>query len=95
LRENTERPVTVTQGTNRLVGPNPERIVTEALGALDNEGRCGARAGGCEAVDYSRDWLARSVLIDGRHVLAAGQARKTGWRCRCVGCGIVESRRRW
>ena len=28
LRENTERPVTVTDGTNRVVGSNPERIVT-------------------------------------------------------------------
>ena len=27
LRENTERPVTVTDGTNRVVGCNPERIV--------------------------------------------------------------------
>ena len=28
LRENTERPVTVTDGTNRVVGSDPERIVT-------------------------------------------------------------------
>ena len=27
LRENTERPVTITHGTNRLVGTNPEKIV--------------------------------------------------------------------
>ena len=27
LRENTERPVTIEQGTNRLVGSNPSRIV--------------------------------------------------------------------
>jgi UDP-N-acetylglucosamine 2-epimerase (non-hydrolysing) len=26
LRENTERPVTITQGTNRLVGTSPARI---------------------------------------------------------------------
>jgi len=30
LRENTERPVTVTHGTNRLVGSNTERIVSAA-----------------------------------------------------------------
>jgi UDP-N-acetylglucosamine 2-epimerase (non-hydrolysing) len=30
LRENTERPVTVEQGTNRLVGSNPSRIVRAA-----------------------------------------------------------------
>jgi UDP-N-acetylglucosamine 2-epimerase (non-hydrolysing) len=29
--------VTVTQGTNRLVGCNPQRIVAGALEALDNE----------------------------------------------------------
>jgi UDP-N-acetylglucosamine 2-epimerase (non-hydrolysing) len=28
LRENTERPVTVTDGTNRVVGSDPKRIVT-------------------------------------------------------------------
>jgi UDP-N-acetylglucosamine 2-epimerase (non-hydrolysing) len=28
LRENTERPVTISEGTNRLVDPNAESIVT-------------------------------------------------------------------
>jgi UDP-N-acetylglucosamine 2-epimerase (non-hydrolysing) len=37
LRKNTERPVTVTQGTNVIVGSDPERSVFKALGALDNE----------------------------------------------------------
>jgi UDP-N-acetylglucosamine 2-epimerase (non-hydrolysing) len=36
LRENTERPVTVTHGTNRVVGTNTERIVREAFDALDS-----------------------------------------------------------
>jgi UDP-N-acetylglucosamine 2-epimerase (non-hydrolysing) len=36
LRENTERPVTVELGTNRVVGTNPERIVSEALAALNS-----------------------------------------------------------
>ncbi|HEX7050683.1 MAG TPA: UDP-N-acetylglucosamine 2-epimerase (non-hydrolyzing) [Longimicrobiales bacterium] len=35
LRENTERPVTVTQGTNRLVGMAPARIVEAAFEALE------------------------------------------------------------
>ncbi len=35
LRENTERPVTVTEGTNALVGRDPERIVAGAWRALD------------------------------------------------------------
>ena len=29
VRDNTERPVTITTGTNRLVGRNPERLLTE------------------------------------------------------------------
>jgi len=35
LRENTERPITVTEGTNQLVGRDPERIVRTALAVLD------------------------------------------------------------
>ena len=34
LRENTERPVTVELGTNRIVGTDEERIVAEAEAAL-------------------------------------------------------------
>jgi len=34
LRETTERPVTVTHGTNRVIGNNPERILDEALRTL-------------------------------------------------------------
>jgi UDP-N-acetylglucosamine 2-epimerase (non-hydrolysing) len=37
LRENTERPVTVTLGTNKIVGTDPERIVRESLAALDEK----------------------------------------------------------
>jgi UDP-N-acetylglucosamine 2-epimerase (non-hydrolysing) len=35
LRENTERPVTVTHGTNRVIGVSPRRIMDEGLRALD------------------------------------------------------------
>ena len=34
LRENTERPVTISHGTNRLVGTSPEKIMDEAMRAL-------------------------------------------------------------
>ncbi|HVW38922.1 MAG TPA: UDP-N-acetylglucosamine 2-epimerase, partial [Pirellulales bacterium] len=34
LRNNTERPATVEQGTNQLVGMDPERIIVAALDAL-------------------------------------------------------------
>src|SRR5262249_21692936 len=37
LRDRTERPITVTQGTNRLVGSDPERIKAEAFAALKGE----------------------------------------------------------
>ena len=39
LRENTERPITVTQGTNRVVGNKRENIIQEAMSALDGEAR--------------------------------------------------------
>ena len=35
LRENTERPITISEGTNRLVGNNPESISRAALAALE------------------------------------------------------------
>ncbi|MGH9928974.1 MAG: non-hydrolyzing UDP-N-acetylglucosamine 2-epimerase [Pyrinomonadaceae bacterium] len=34
LRENTERPITVTRGTNKIVGTDPEKIVAAAFAAL-------------------------------------------------------------
>ena len=39
MRENTERPVTVTQGTNRLVGLDPDKILAEGLHALSSAQR--------------------------------------------------------
>lgn len=39
MRENTERPVTVDQGTNRLVGTDPEAIQRNALLALGQDGQ--------------------------------------------------------
>jgi UDP-N-acetylglucosamine 2-epimerase (non-hydrolysing) len=41
MRENTERPVTVTEGTNRLVGLDPDRIIDEGLRAVAGSGRGG------------------------------------------------------
>jgi UDP-N-acetylglucosamine 2-epimerase (non-hydrolysing) len=35
MRENTERPITVEQGTNRLVGMDPKNILQAALDTLD------------------------------------------------------------
>jgi len=36
LRDNTERPITLTEGTNQLVGRDPERIVKTAGSVLDS-----------------------------------------------------------
>jgi len=41
VRDNTERPITVTDGTNVLVGTNPARIVDEAFRVLDGHGKTG------------------------------------------------------
>ena len=41
LRENTERPVTVSEGTNTVVGVDPARVVEAALAALEGHGKRG------------------------------------------------------
>ena len=43
LREQTERPITVTHGTNRIVGTSPDRIVSEAFRALAETARATSR----------------------------------------------------
>jgi len=43
LRENTERPVTVDEGTNTLVGCDPAKIVAAAEGVLVGRGKAGQR----------------------------------------------------
>jgi UDP-N-acetylglucosamine 2-epimerase (non-hydrolysing) len=41
LRENTERPITITEGTNMLVGTDPAKIVAAARDALAGKGKAG------------------------------------------------------
>lgn len=41
LRENTERPITTTQGSNRLIGTDPQTILAAALQALSEPARAG------------------------------------------------------
>jgi UDP-N-acetylglucosamine 2-epimerase (non-hydrolysing) len=43
LRENTERPVTIEQGSNILVGLDRERIIEESLKIIRGEGKRGRR----------------------------------------------------
>ena len=46
IRENTERPVTLTEGSNTLVGTDPERIMGSAREVLHGNGK----KGGCPAL---------------------------------------------
>ncbi|MEP6570134.1 MAG: UDP-N-acetylglucosamine 2-epimerase (non-hydrolyzing) [Acidobacteriota bacterium] len=39
LRENTERPITVTLGTNKIVGTDPEKILAAAFAALEESAK--------------------------------------------------------
>ena len=41
LRENTERPITISQGTNLLVGTDPAKIIAAAKAALSGNGKAG------------------------------------------------------
>lgn len=41
LRENTERPVTITEGTNTLVGTNRDKIIAEGQQILQGKGKAG------------------------------------------------------
>jgi len=43
VRENTERPITVDEGTNVLAGTDPERVCAEAFRVLDGGGKGGRR----------------------------------------------------
>jgi UDP-N-acetylglucosamine 2-epimerase (non-hydrolysing) len=43
LRENTERPVTIDEGSNVLVGTDPARILEEAAKVLAGQGKHGCR----------------------------------------------------
>ncbi|MGB7471679.1 MAG: UDP-N-acetylglucosamine 2-epimerase, partial [Candidatus Acidiferrum sp.] len=41
LRENTERPITISQGTNRLIGTAPPKIIAAAQQILAGKGKPG------------------------------------------------------
>ncbi len=46
IRENTERPVTISEGTNILAGVQKEGVIKAARAALDGNGRAGKRPEG-------------------------------------------------
>ena len=60
LRDRTERPVTVSEGTNEVVGTEPERIVAAARRALSDPRppRCPALWDG-RAADRAAEAIAR------------------------------------
>ena len=41
MRENTERPITVTQGTNTIVGSDPEKIMAAFVEVMESGGKGG------------------------------------------------------
>ena len=43
VRENTERPITISEGTNILVGVNKKRIVAESLKIIKGKAKKGKR----------------------------------------------------
>jgi UDP-N-acetylglucosamine 2-epimerase (non-hydrolysing) len=63
MRENTERPITVEQGSNRLVGTDPKRILQAALDTLDTPPRFHAPPEGWDGKASARilDVLERSL----------------------------------
>jgi UDP-N-acetylglucosamine 2-epimerase (non-hydrolysing) len=79
LRDNTERPVTVIEGTNRIVGRDPERIIAAARGVMEDppasrspvlwDGRTGERIA--------------TALLDGRGPL--GHLRPTDLQLQAAG----------
>ena len=65
LRENTERPVTISEGTNRLVGQDPERIRRAAAEVLATESVAGRVPEGWDGRAAER--IAQSIVSwDGR-----------------------------
>jgi UDP-N-acetylglucosamine 2-epimerase (non-hydrolysing) len=63
LRENTERPVTITDGTNQLVGTDPARIVPAAREVLSGGGRKGRMP---ELWDGRAAERIARILVEGR-----------------------------
>jgi UDP-N-acetylglucosamine 2-epimerase (non-hydrolysing) len=74
LRENTERPITVSEGTNTVVGTDPARIVAEARAALRTGGKRGRQPELWDGRTGERvaEALRRAVVARARAGSAAG-----------------------
>ncbi|MBK9313208.1 MAG: UDP-N-acetylglucosamine 2-epimerase (non-hydrolyzing) [Acidobacteria bacterium] len=67
LRENTERPITIEEGTNQLVGTHPDRIVSAARSVLSKDRP--ARPRTPEFWDgYAAERIVDALLTDGRRI---------------------------
>jgi UDP-N-acetylglucosamine 2-epimerase (non-hydrolysing) len=83
LRENTERPVTVSVGTNRIVGSDAERIVDETLAVLDGRQGTGRVP---ELWDGQAAQRIAALLLDwGANQSASKRARIARQRRGCTG----------
>jgi len=82
MRENTERPVTVTCGTNTLVGRNMDMLATEIARILAGRGKIGvkpelwdgrasARIADCLLERYAQVSIGPPITANGQHLLAA------------------------
>jgi UDP-N-acetylglucosamine 2-epimerase (non-hydrolysing) len=73
LRDNTERPVTVSEGTNQLVGRDPERIVKAARAVLDASPPAPGQTRRRPALwDGRTSQRIAAVLVAGHHAAPAG-----------------------
>jgi UDP-N-acetylglucosamine 2-epimerase (non-hydrolysing) len=66
-RDNTERPVTVSMGTNRVIGRDPRRLLENALDVLENGGP-------------GRSTLLRPPLWDGQTAPRIVHILKEAWQ---------------
>ncbi len=72
-RDNTERPVTVSMGTNRVVGSEPRRLLDSALELLEN------------AASKARFRSVRPPLWDGQTAPRIVHILKQAWQRRLAG----------
>lgn len=67
LRENTERPITVTEGTNTVVGTAPDKVMAAFAEVMETEGKTGRvpehwDGKAAERIaDLLRNWLSRRI----------------------------------
>ncbi|HEY6277305.1 MAG TPA: UDP-N-acetylglucosamine 2-epimerase (non-hydrolyzing) [Streptosporangiaceae bacterium] len=88
LRDNTERPITVTEGTNRLAGRSPDRIVAAARSVLESppeprspalwDGRAGQRIAAVLLAGAAGEATPAGVAVTGRDQAGPPPRQLTG-----------------